>query len=312
MIRINLLKPLQAQSPLHSLDGLSSEPSRKGLWIGVAAVAVVLGGGFLLLNPDFLGGKSGKVLEEAPTVKAEAPAKPTPPPPKPKPTTAYAVEEIVRDVQSEQAKETAPPAYSALVPSQKIEFQQRMGVRILQDVKAATPPEIGFARFIFTPPGEYYVHGLAASEADLRRFKQGLQTLPGAEIRDGMLNPVPQGSGKEFSLFGKVRYPMTGARPLGNKVVSEADLAQALRQWSAEAKQAGLRMGSVKQVSSVPLGSGARRVYEASGSGSYRAVQNFLARIHESESPIGLIRLTLQADRNGDMRAQFDLLAYLN
>jgi hypothetical protein len=213
-------------------------------------------------------------------------------------------------VQVQQAKETAPPSYAELVPSQKIEFQQRMGLRILQDVKAATPPEIGFARFIFTPPGEYYLHGLASSENDLQRFKQALQALPGAEIRDGMLNPVPEGTGREFSLFGKVRYPIAGPRSLTDKVIPEADLSTALRQWSAGAKQAGLKLGALKTISSTPLGSGSRRVYEVSGRGSYREVQNFLSQLHESESPVGLIRLTLQADRSGSMQAQFDLLAY--
>lgn len=311
MIRINLLKPLDAPAKPFVFD----EPSKSGkskvlilLALGLAAVVTIV----VLQFPGLFGGLLAK--------PEPAVAVPTSPKPQPEPAapaapakvTANAVEETVRDLRPEASQPPAASTYAELVPSRKIEFQNYASTRILKDIKSVTPPDVGFANFIFTPPGEFYVHGLAADEADLKRFQEGLASLTGAEVKPGMNVPAgARGRAREFSFFGSVRYPVEAVPTPPDRVLAKADVQKELKQMRAVAGNFGIHIKEPRLLATAQAGNVKKMVWEASADCSFQQIQDFLAGLHESKSNLGFAKFALHAHGDEKMIADMDILAYV-
>lgn len=312
MIRINLLKPLDAPAKPFVFE----EPAkpRKGKVIALLALCVVAIAAIVALQfPGLFGDLFAK--KEAPAEAQVAPPKPEPEPaeaPKPAKVTANAVEETVRDLHPEASKPPAPATYADLVPSQKIEFQYYASVRILKDIKAVTPPDVGFANFIFTPPGDFYVHGLAAGEEDLKRFREGLASLTGAEIKPGMDAPAgARGHAKEFSFFGTVKYPLETLPAPPDRVVAKADVPKELKQAKALAGNLGIRLKEPRLLATAQAGNVKKMVWQSTADCSFQQMQDFLAGLHESKSHLGFAKFALRAQGDEKVVAEMDFLAYV-
>jgi hypothetical protein len=225
---------------------------------------------------------------------------------------AGAVEETVRDLHPGAARPAAPAAYSDLAPSQKIEYQYYASARILKEIKSITPPEVGFANFIFSPPGEFYVHGLAAGDEDLKRFRDGLSTLNGVRIKPGMNVPAgARGKAKEFSFFGSVAYPLEQLPVPPDRVVAKADLSRELRQMKKVAGDLGIRLKEPRLLTTAQAGNVKKMVWEASADCSFQQMQDFLAGLHESKSNLGVLKFALRARGDEKVVADVDILAYV-
>jgi len=304
MIRVNLLKPLQAQRPMTLVE--ESKGGKKFV-LALILLAVLGGGGYLVLRlTDGKAGDTGPVV--AATAESETP-KPTPA--RPKRVTADAVEEIVREARSETAADTAPPDYTDLAPSQRIAYQHLAGRSLLRDLQAATPPDVGFARVIFTPPGEFYLHGLAATEGDLKRFHAALSALPGADIRQSLARPAGGSrSSWEFSFFGKVRYPTSAVARATNRVYSKGAAAGGLREFTGVAKELGVQLQPPKLQNTSVEGGLQRMLYRAEVQCDYARLEGLLERLVDGRSGVGLLRLALEARGDEKMVASMDLLVY--
>jgi hypothetical protein len=312
MIRINLLKPLQAPASPVMLE----EPAgrRKPLVLALAGIIVLAAGvSAVLMYPSILGGLLGE--EEAAVI--EAPAAPeaaaAAPVAEPKRVTAHAVEEIVREVQAEQERMGPSAGYADLVPSEKIEYQYFAATRILKDIKSVTPPDVGFAHFIFTPPGDFYIHGLAYDEETYRRFQEGLATLEGAAIRPGL---AARGKGRartvEFSFYGTVRYPVNAISQPPDRVVSKQELQAELKQLGQVASTLGIRLKSPRLKSTSDAGEYRKLVYQASADCSYQQMQDLLTRLQENRSNLGFLKFALKAEGEDRSTASLDILAYVD
>lgn len=310
MIRINLLKPLEVPAKPFVFE----EPSRRSKsklivfsLLGVAAIVAIV----TLQFPGFFGNLFAKPERQ---VAVPVPPKPAPETAveKPAKVTANAVEETVRDLHPEASKPPAPATYADLVPSQKIEYQYYASTRLLRDIKSVTPPDVGFANFIFTPPGEFYVHGLAADDQDLKRFQDGLAGLTGAEIKPGMNVPAgARGKSREFSFFGSVRYPVDALPTPPNRVVAKADLQKELKQMRTVAGSLGIRLKEPRLLTTAQAGLVKKMIWEASAECSFQQIQDFLAQLHESKSNLGFAKFALRARGDEKMVAEMDILAYV-
>ncbi|MEO6095713.1 MAG: hypothetical protein ABIW76_08540 [Fibrobacteria bacterium] len=311
MIRINLLKPLEPQA----LPLILEEPAGRNrntflILGGLALVAVIAIA--VLQFPSLFGG----MFAEKETLVVQDPAPPVPAPDEaqvqPKRVTAHAVEETVRDIQEDPAIRQMAPSYADMVASAKIEFQYYASNRILKDIKTITPPDIGFANFIFTPPGDFYIHGLAETDADLQRFKQGLEGLAGASIRPGMNVPAgAKGSAKEFSFFGSVKYPLSEIGSPPDHSILKAKLAAQLKQFKALATARGVRLQEPKLLSATQAGALKKRVYQVVAECSFQQMQDLINDLHEGKSDLGLIKFSLNAKGNEKVVAEMDISAYV-
>jgi hypothetical protein len=310
MIRINLLKPLEAPARPYILEAPAK--SGKGKVIALLVVAALALVAIAALQfPGLFGGLFAKqeVVEAAPESPEPKPESEAAQPPK---VTANAVEETVRDLRPEASAPPAPSSYADLVPSQKIEFQYYSAGRILKEIKSITPPDVGFANFIFTPPGEFYVHGLAADEADLKKFQDGLSALAGAEIKPGMNAPAgARGKSKEFSFFGTVRYPVESLSAPPNRVVAKADVTKELKRMRTVAGNLGIRLKEPKLLATAQAGNVKKMVWSASADCSFQQMQDFLAELHQSNSNLGFAKFALRARGDEKVVADMDFLAYV-
>jgi hypothetical protein len=310
MIRINLLKPLEVQAqPLVFEE--PPKPRKQKVILLSALIAVALVAIVVLQFPGLLGGLfAGK---KEPEIVA-APPKPAPEAQvhKPKRVTADAVEETVPDMHPEASRPAGPASYADLVPSQKIEYQYYASTRILKDIKAITPPDVGFANFIFTPPGEFYVHGLAAGEADLKRFQDGLAGLTGAQIKPGMNAPAgARGLSKEFSFFGSVKYPVESLPTPPDRVLPKADVQKELTQMKSVAGNLGIRLKEPKLLSTTQAGNVKKMVWQTGADCSFQQMQDFLSGLHDAKSNLGFIKFALRAQGDEKVVADMDILAYV-
>lgn len=311
MIRINLLKPLEPQALpiiLHEPEGRRNKSIL--IFGGLVLVAVIVIA--ILQFPSLFG---GMLSHKAPVAAVKAPPVPKPAAkehPQPAKVTSQAVEETVKDLQEEPAKEDLLPAYAKMVPSQKIEFQYYASTRLLKDIKAVTPPDIGFANFIFTPPGDFYVHGLAADDQQLQRFQQGLAGLSGASVTAGMNVPAgTHGKGKEFSFFGSVKYPLSAINTPVDHVLDKANLAKELKQLKTVAAGLGIRLREPHLFSTSPAGNVKRMLYQTSADCSFQQLQDLLTQLHDGKSNLGVIRFSLNARGDEKVVADVDILAYV-
>jgi hypothetical protein len=320
MIRINLLKPLQSpQSPMMLMEeGAGGKKKTLLILAGVLVVAVAVA---VLQYPSLLGGMirgsrqpQVAAVKHAPHPKAAVPqAAPELPKAEPKRVTAQAVEEIVHEIQADQAREAPAPTYSELVPSEKIEFQYFACTRILKDIKAVTPPDVGFANFIFTPPGDFYVHGLAYDEESYNKFKAGLDGLEGASVRPGLAAKAgARGTAREFSFYGSVKYPLNGGQTPPDRVVTKARLQAELKQLHSVADGLGIKLRDPKLLASTQAGNSRKMVFQAVADCSYQQLQQFLSRLYENKSNLGFIKFSLHARGDEQVVADLDILAYVN
>jgi hypothetical protein len=312
MIRINLLKPLAPQAPAPLIFEDHGGRRKKSVFIlgGLALVAVAAIA--VLQFPTLFGG----LFAKKEVVEAEK-ASPAPHRPKkhvpPKQVTENAVEETVRNVQDDQAREQATPSYGKMVPSQKIEFQYYAADRVLRDIKTVTPPDVGFANFIFTPPGDFYVHGLAADEQSLQRFQQGLSGLAGASVKPGLNVPAgAHGKAKEFSFYTSVKYPLDAIQTPPDHVMDKAGVQKELKQLKTVANGLGIHLKEPKLSNTSPAGDVNRMVYQTSGDCNFQQMQDLLNALHEGKSNLGVIKFALHAKGDEKVVADLDLLAYVH
>ena len=310
MIRINLLKPLEPQMAPLILDEPGSRSKKPFLILGglvVVAVIVIA----VLQFPSLFGSLLARkeTVAHVPTSPAPAPEEVSVPP---KAVTGQAVEETVRDIQDDHVKEQITPSYAGMVPSAKIEFQYYAADRVLKDIKAATPPEIGFANFIFTPPGDFYVHGLASDDQSLQRFQQGLSGLAGTEVRAGMNVPAGiRGKGREFSFYASVKYPLSGISAPPNHIIAKASLPRELRQLKTLAAGLGIRVKEPKLLNATQSGRNNKMVYQASAECDFQQMQDLLAELHKAKSNLGFIRFALRASGDEKVAVDLDIVAYV-
>src|SRR5690349_17616303 len=118
MIRINLLKPLEAPVQPVIFEEPAKSNKKKFILYG-AAVSVLLVAGAFVMNPTMLSGLFAKEEEHITETVAPPVPQPEEEQAQPKPVTAQAVEETVRDMQPEASKPAGPATYADLVPSQK-------------------------------------------------------------------------------------------------------------------------------------------------------------------------------------------------
>jgi hypothetical protein len=315
MIRINLLKPLQKpSSPIHLAEPAGKRKQALLLAAGLAAIA--LGATVVLQYPGLLGGLLG---DDGEAGIAEAPAVPEPAPEaaepaaQPKRVTSDAVEEIVREIQAEQGRQGPVASYADLVPSEKIEFQYFAATRILKDIKAVTPPDVGFSNFIFTPPGDFYIHGLAYDEETYQRFRDALSGLEGASIRPGISNQSgSRGTSREFSFYGTVRYPVNAIPQPPDRVLKKQDVQAELKRLKETAAGLGIALRSPKLKSTSDAGDYRRMIFQASADCSYQQMQDLLAQLRESNSNLGFLKFALKASGDESVTASLDILAYVN
>lgn len=319
MIKINLLKSLQvpALAPL-VLEEPKGKRKQVVLLVALLALVAVAATAFLqypTVVSGFLGGADDETQVSVPAAPVSAPA---PAVHKPKRVTADAVEEIVREIQAEQGRQGPASSYADLVPSQKIEYQYMAATRLLKDIKAITPPDIGFADFIFSPPGDFYVHGLAYDEEAYRRFQEGLSGLEGAVIRPGVATKGgarTTAGGKatiEFSFYGTVKYPVSAIPEPPDRMVSQAGLQGELKKVLDVAATLGIKLRDPKLKHTRDAGDHRRMVFQASADCSYQQMQDLLGQLQESKSSLGFLKFALKADGNENVVASLDILAYVN
>jgi hypothetical protein len=310
MIRINLLKPLQPQALPLILD----EPAGRGkkTYLILGGLALVAVGAIAILQfPSLF---SGMFAQEE---KVEAPPVPPVPAPseehvQPKSVTSQAVEETVRDLHPDQSEPILNPSYADLVPSGKIEFQYYSSKRLLKDIKTVTPPDVGFAKFIFTPPGDFYIHGLAESERDLQRFQEGLNGLMGATIRLSMNVPAgTHGKSKEFSIFGSVKYPLSDIGSPPDHSIPKARLPAELKTLKTLAANLGIRLKEPKLISATQAGPLKKHVYLVAADCSFQQMQDLIGDLHEGKSNLGVIKVMLNAKGDEKVNAELDFAAYI-
>lgn len=311
MIRINLLKPLEPQALPLILDEPAGRGKKPYLILGglvlVAVIAIAV-----LQFPTLFGGMLAHKEETAIAVKTSPAPKPAEVRVQPKRVTGQAVEETVRDIQEDRVKEQIAPSYAGMVPSEKIEYQYYASTRVLKDIKSVTPPDVGFANFIFTPPGDFYVHGLAGDEQELQRFQQGLAGLSGAAIQPGMNVPAgTRGKGKEFSFFASVKYPVNSIPTPPDHVVDKTGLLKEIKQLKTVANGLGIHLKEPRLFNTSAVGNVKRMVYQTSADCSFQQMQDLLTGLHEGKSNLGFIRFALHARGDEKVIAEMDIIAYV-
>jgi hypothetical protein len=312
MIRINLLKPLQLEAAPIFLH----EPENKGKkWILVGGgLALVLVSAIVFLQyPSLLGDLMSKPKEASIIPVSEAPQSLSLDTLKPKPITANAVEETVRDIGDQSERQAKAPTYADLVPSEKIEFQYFASTRILKEIKAVTPPDVGFADFIFTPPGDFYIHGLANDEESYQKFSHGLARIENCQVRPGLEGKASaKGLSKEFSFYGTINYPLLGVPVPPDHVIPKAKLAQELAQFKEIASKLGIKIKEPKMLTSTDLGTIKRQIYQTFADCNFQQMQDFLEALQEAKCHFGILKFSLQAKGNEKIVAEVALLAYVN
>lgn len=312
MIRINLLKPLQLQASsinLHEASGNRKRP----LLLGALAVLVLLGAVAIMQYPALLGGLGSETKTAPVTTVAKAPKPVTLDTMQPKRVTDNAVEETVRDLSDAEASVAAPPTYGDLVPSEKIEFQYYSCSRILKDIKAVTPAEVGYANLIFTPPGDFYIHGLANDDENYQRLKKGLAGMVNTTVRPGLEAPAGvKGLAKEFSFYGTINYPLTSLPTPPDHVVTKANLQMEFTRMKGVAKNLGILLQEPKLLSSVAVGENKRMIYETKADCNFQQMQDLLSELHEAKSNLGFLKFALHAHGDEKIIAEMDILAYVN
>jgi hypothetical protein len=321
MIKINLLKSELPRKPLVPLTEAKPGSRKKAMSVALIAVAGV--GAYLAWNqfgPSLAKGDqaSVEIPETPPAVEAKAEEKAGVPPEPPMventaPAGGEAVEDIVGELARNAEASPKPRTYADLVPSERIEYQLQTVQRLLKDVKAITPADVGFAEFVFTPPGEFYVHGLAYNPASLEQFEQGLRRLEGGEVRPGKMTDVGSEShrAREFSYYCKVAYPVT-TMPSNGLVVQRNKVDLALRDAMVLAESMGLNLKTPKLTGREESGSLQRLVFATTAEVSYDKLTDFLEQMRTKQSPLGVLRVSLKARGDEDMVADLDLVAYVD
>lgn len=312
MIRINLLKSLQVSAQPHILAE-SANKKKKTILIGAALVVMALAVVALLQYPTLLGGmlSGSKKVAEKEVVKADSSAELEFP--KPKRVTANAVEETVGDVGDQSERLATAPTYADLVPSQKIEFQVFAAKQILKDIKSVTPPEVGFANFIFTPPGDFYLHGLASNEENYQKLKAALSKLKNAEVRAGLNAAVGAKSlAKEFSFYGSVSYPLASVQTPPDHVILESKLNEEFAQLKSMALNLGIKLREPKKLSTAVMGETTRFIYQAKAECDFQQMQDLISDLQQAKSNLGFLKFALNASGDEKVNAELDIVVYVN
>ncbi len=309
MIRINLLKPLQTARPMLLLDEPGISAGRKlALVLGILVVVAITAGIVL-----YQGGHFGSATLSKAAGKAARDGASTQPAPHPQSgparVTAQAVEEIVREIQDEQALVAPLLSYDELFPSEKIEFQNWASGRVLQTVRDAVPGSVGFADFIYTAPGEFYIRGLSYNSQSLENFRKRLAAQESVKIDPG-ITKNSGGSAREFSLYGKIDLPVKILDGT-DRAVKEARLPALLQAFRSGAAELGIRLKAPELRSNTPLGHYQKRVYVTEAMCNYSQLQSLLEKMHRENSQLGLLKFALHAKGDETMIASLDLLLYV-
>ncbi len=310
MIRINLLKQLQPKSTPSQLVEAGKKSNRKVLIYAALVVLTLVAVAVIQFPTQIMG-----MFNKGQTVAQVEPAKPeeTLDTLKPKKVTANAVEETVRDLNDQSADLVTPPSYSELVPSQKIEFQYYAFLQALKNIKAATPPEVGYANYIFTPPGDFYLHGLASNEENYQSLKKGLSGMQNVSVQSGVESATgAHGLAKEFSFYGSFKFPLSGMAAPPDHVIPKDKLQSELAGLKSVGANLGIKFKEPHLMGTVAVSQGKRMVYSSSAECSFQQMQDFLNDLHQAKSNLGITKLFLHASGDDKIIAEVNILAYVN
>ncbi len=289
--------------------GMSAGPK----WALVLVILLVVVGatGFLLYRGGHLG-LGEATSESAASSTQDGKPKSSAPHPQSHPprVTHQAVEEIVREIQDEQALRAPLLSYDELFPSEKIEFQNWASSRILQTVRDAVPGSVGFADFIYTAPGEFYIRGLSQNAQSLDKFRKALAAMEHVQIDPGVTKNSG-GSPREFSIYGKMNLPVQ-ILDGSERAVKESRLPAVLQAFRSSAAELGIHFKTPELRSNTPLGQYQKRIYVAQAVCNYPQLQRLLGKMHSERSQLGLLKFALQAKGDGTMVATLDLLLYVD
>ena len=313
MIRINLLKSLQALPEVERIE----EPARDAV---SEFVAEPRGNGHLLLwvlVPIVLLASAGTGIylamrrshTETPVEKIE------PIEPAPVADTAHAWVPVASDLSPNAlVPDSVKPATDSAAepdPSRRIAFQYFTGTRLFQDLQNAAPQSVGFTRIMFTPPGEFYAHGVAGTDDDLQRFKRALTALPGALLTQDQSQPVgPGGMAREFHFSGNLRYDTSGMVSTENRVMAADQVGAALKGFMNTTHSLGIELEPIQLLDSSVSGGLTRLLYHTEAGCDYARLQALLEKLQRTRSHVGFQRVSLEAQGNEKMTASLDLLVY--
>ena len=296
MIRINLLKSLQVlpevehfEDSEESIEFAEESRSKGRLWI-VIPVILILSAGIGM----YLAMRPSRTEKPAPLASPDTIAIATP------------VPDTVKTGADTVAKTPEDPD-----PSRRITFQYFAGTRLFQDLQTAAAQGVGFTRIMFTPPDEFYVHGVASTEADLQHFKGALIALPGATLQQDQTQPVGAGGvAREFHFSGRIQYDTAGMTSTENRVLAANQVDATLKEFISTTHALGIELEPIQlQDSSVSEGL-TRLLYRTEANCDYARLQTLLEKLQQNRSHVGFQRVNLEAQGNEKMTASLDLLVY--
>jgi len=279
MIRINLLKPLQSPVRTERSTTLVQEPPKGGkkflIWLLIflfAGIGVYLA----LIN-----------------------SKPTPPAP------------VAVTVAQEPAAPIGAPAPKPAPVADTVAGANAAPIaHLLRDLLAATTPGVGFSKIEFSAPGEFQVHGVASTEADLNHFQNALDAAAGISFKTDRVVPVgADKSAREFLFSGDVNYPVAKGDSLIHTIPAN-QMSEALQDFASAAKQQNIDIEKPPLKDS-SLFRGIRSFhYNTDARCDYSDLQTLLEKLPVNHSSIAFRHLTLEARGDDKMAATFDLVLY--
>ncbi len=307
MIKINLLRQLQPKVVLVMED---QAPAKKQKVLILVLTLLLCGGGayfYLQYKSQFQEkakeDQAAKALAEANIPKAPVEHV------IPKQVTSEAVEEIVHELPQENSQTPKSKSYHDLVPSEKIEYQNFACIQILKQIRTATPLSVGFADFIFSSPGEFYVHGLTYDLPHYELLKTALGAIDGSTLKAGLLQP--RGKEQEFSFFGSVKYSLENGSKQ-DRIVNKDKVQSELAQLKTVASHLGIQMKNPQLESTTELGDIKKMIFKAEAACNFDQFQRLVEQLQENKSNLGLIKFALKATGDESLKANVDFSVYVN
>ena len=306
MIRINLLNQLDKVPEKKSIKTGDSSSFKR---LVVIFLFLVIIAGLVFTWYQLSGKGKEEQIEAGPRHKTSVPQKPEY---KPKVVLSQAVEEIVKEIQTEQRKAPRNTTYRDLSPAEKIEHQLSTCKKALAFFGKITPPEIGFTDIILTTPGDLYLHGMATGSGHYQTFKQSLSHASFLTVKPGILKPTgAHNLAQEFSFYGTFRFKIPS--PGGNRIVSPQDVSGTISRFRRTAKASGLQLTPLTLKSKTNVGKYRRYIYETHiRNCSFDRFQNFITKLYVSKAKTGILKFSLKAEGDDILAAGIDLVLYTN
>ena len=319
---INLLKPRQAHLPKNEplefteereefSEWLEEAPKSNRTWVVILSMLVLVGAGVY-----FAVRHRGRPQEKMDILRGPQPVASSPisaptatPAAAPEPVATKTDTPSMPDTSFGARAERIFPGYSKLSPSKLIAFQQSSGAQLLHDLLAAAPEGVGFSRIAFTPPGEFYIHGVATTAADMQHFQKGFNTLPGLELQENKIQSVGADQ-HEFVFSGRVAYSGMEIDSSKNRVLAANQSDASLQRFLKTAKAQNIDMDPPQLRDSSNVDGVRHRVYHTEARCDYVKLQALLEALRKARSNVGFQQLALEARGEESMTASLDLILY--